>query len=1114
MSSLMIKPKITISKTLICEDEHIHDSNCYKYSNESLQTVVSADTSNIVEINLYDYSTNINDKYINNHKYPGFQQDGGTILKVDTLKNNSFNFGNNITTDLHTYITNVTTNNPGPINKIVNNANSPLSGVIKSSLGSDGYPAIKDENNEISLKYLFSNNTYATKVNTENINGLFQYNNETGAYTFDSRKNHAEWNSSNNTFTLYKQIITSNFLMYPFGNFLPFNNIETQATKASTINRDYFKKIEENAKNKANNSNDFTYKNAYNTLSTRLNEFVRAMDTANNNNKSWDAGKAATEYFKAAKLNKTITTESLSNIYSINYDEATNFFFGLEIKMNFIQPKGGLTGNDGNQPMIFDFSGDDDVLVYIDDVLFLDLSGIHRHVGGKIDFVEGKVYYYDLDPNTGDTTSLSTVISPNPITFEQILGNKTNLNSNGTFTDYSSHSFKLYYMERGSGSGVMKMNFNFPLIEKNSITVTKELDSSDKSLLGNPDFSFQILKANNNIKTNEPFIPSGTKYDILDTSGIKIGDGIVLTNGIFTLKAGQTALFKDIEENLGNYYVREILDPTWINQYNNITVNGKSTIFKNDITLGTETFFGYESDIEDISNGHASFVYINGINIDKYGGLQITKNLINYNNSNSTKDFDFYVTLDGNALPVGTNYVVNKTNTKQILEPGIITIKAKEYAEIINILAGTKFEIFEKITGINGYRTNYNVNGVDVFDNSVSGYIDNTSIDIVVTNNENGSDLEIPIIKTIKNPNGNSYNYEFELVEVTDYTGETQITIGPKLVTSFDVVDTKEDKFILKYSQPNYENVSTKKHYYKITEIPNNNDINTKYDKRTYVIEVTINNNEETFTTTISKVWVDGKEVIDKKIEFKNQLLTNLTISKEIKNDEDNEDIFEFKLEIKNNETPLTGEYEYKIGRENIDKITFDNNGEALIKLKDKEEVTIYGLPYGATYHITELIKDDYSSLYQINSDEITNGNTATGILEKNNIIKFINIKLFDLIVEKIWNVSDGNNIPNMVTIELLKNNEVIDVITLNNENNWTHTWEKIEKSDEYSIREINIPTDYTVSYRKENNKFIVTNTKTLIQTGQKLWFINTSLALGTIFIVIGFICKKRKKHE
>ena len=121
-------------------------------------------------------------------------------------------------------------------------------------------------------------------------------------------------------------------------------------------------------------------------------------------------------------------------------------------------------------------------------------------------------------------------------------------------------------------------------------------------------------------------------------------------------------------------------------------------------------------------------------------------------------------------------------------------------------------------------------------------------------------------------------------------------------------------------------------------------------------------------------------------------------------------------------------------------------------------------------------------------------------------------IRLFDLTVEKVWGVS--NNIPEKVTIELLKKGEVIDTIELNEENNWTYTWEQIEKSDEYSVREINIPIGYTASYRSEGNKFIVTNTKTLVQTGQETWITLLLAILGLSFIIIGFVTEKRNKYE
>lgn len=123
-------------------------------------------------------------------------------------------------------------------------------------------------------------------------------------------------------------------------------------------------------------------------------------------------------------------------------------------------------------------------------------------------------------------------------------------------------------------------------------------------------------------------------------------------------------------------------------------------------------------------------------------------------------------------------------------------------------------------------------------------------------------------------------------------------------------------------------------------------------------------------------------------------------------------------------------------------------------------------------------------------------------------------IRLFDLTVEKVWNVATDIDIPKEVTIELLKDNEVIDEVKLNKKNNWTYTWKQIEKSDKYSVNEKNIPKGYTVTYEKQDNKFIVTNTKELVQTGTNK-LISPILALsGLILITVGFVIEKRKKYE
>lgn len=122
-------------------------------------------------------------------------------------------------------------------------------------------------------------------------------------------------------------------------------------------------------------------------------------------------------------------------------------------------------------------------------------------------------------------------------------------------------------------------------------------------------------------------------------------------------------------------------------------------------------------------------------------------------------------------------------------------------------------------------------------------------------------------------------------------------------------------------------------------------------------------------------------------------------------------------------------------------------------------------------------------------------------------------IRLFDLTVEKVWNVSADVDIPKEVTIELLREEEVIDTVILNSKNNWTYTWKQIEMSDEYSVREVSV-SGYTATYREEGNTFIVTNTRSLVQTGRSIYVAPILAIFGLFFIVVGVMLEKRKKYE
>ena len=956
-----------------------------KDNSSKLTVIQGANTRDLIEVNLYDYGTNINDLYKSNHNYPGFQQEGGSTNVGDSFsKWQSFNFGNNITSDLAAGIAGVT-NQGGAINATTNGANSPISGAMKAKLGSDGYPALSDGT---SLGYLFSNSAYAAKQNSQSINGLFLYHEDTGAYTFNSRENHAQFNSGSDTFTLYDQILSSNFMMYPFGNFLPFNDIVHLSAQASEIDRTYLEIIANSAQYKFSNSAG----DEYGTLASQLKKFITLMDNAYPS--GWAGVNCMNEYFKASGIPRSFSQgeDLVQKLYSIDYDEPTDFYFGMEMKMNFMQPKGGLTGKNGQQPMVFYFTGDDDVWVYIDGVLFLDLSGIHRHVGGEIDFVNGKVRYYSLDISTGDvsTTPYKTV------NFSELVAASL-LNEKGTFKDYSSHSFNFYYMERGSGSGVCRMNFNFPLLRKNTISVTKELtvDEQDKlGLLGNPDFRFQVLRADNDgNKTTELFIGAGSNYKIYNSDNEQIGIGSTDANGVFTLKAGQRAEFEGIAENSGQYYVRELLDAGLFEQYGAVYVDGTSQTTNYDVTVGSDTFKGLDSTVKDMSDGSTVFHFSNQVTFNKLGSLEISKVLNTYPQTRSLPNFDFEVTLDGVLLPVGATYTVDG-ETKTVSSAGIITVPAGATAKISNILAGSKFTVKETDASGAGYTVTYSGSaGVTSNGTFASGTIlVNSSVQVIVTNNEKGTSVDIPAVKTVSNPDGTERTFRFKLVQVTGQNGETPVESGAELELSLSVKDMASGVFTLSYLEKDFSALPAT-FYYKITELADGNSI--AFDESVYVAEITVSSGEEGITAALTKLWKDGTEVAAPlQASFTNTLLRDLTVQKVVSGMETGEK-FRFEIELKNGDSPLNGTFRTTLPDGTGGEMTF-TEGKAQFELGMREVITIHGLPDGAAWTITETGADGYLISWQI-GDNNADGASANGTVGGSNTITCTNTAVYEL---------------------------------------------------------------------------------------------------------------------
>lgn len=841
-----------------------------KDNSAKLHIMPAASTRDFIEVNLYDYGSgsagrNINDKYHADKNMPGFQQNGGTknIPSLDSFRSTGYmNFGDVITADLAdgTLVT-LNSANPQGINVVTDFANSPISRISETMAKElqDGFPALVDGR---SLGYLFGAESYAKKMNRQSIDGLFQYDEKTGAYFFNSRENFAQFNNGDDTFTLYREIFTPNFIMYPFGNFMPFNDIVSDAKQVSEINAAYFDELSQQA--------EYLYQSGagdeYANLSKVLGQFLNYAKEDGWGD-DWNAERALEHYFywghnKTGDLPPAEDEENsyrqiaLDNLYSLDYDVPSDFFFGMEMKMNFMQPKDGLTGSDGAQPMVFYFTGDDDVWIYIDGKLFLDLSGIHRHVGGEIDFVNGKVNYYSLNTQTGDveTTPYKS------ISFADILGDSADLNEKGTFSDYSLHSLNFYYMERGSGSSVCRMNFNFPLLRQNSISVTKELTiDGNEDIVGNPDFRFQILKENG----RDLFIPAGTNYDILNKSGNLIATKQTDKNGIFTLKAGQTAVFSEINENAGKYFVREILDADTFAQYGMVTVDGQSTTTAtaSDIVINEEMFKGINSPLKNVSDGSTSFQFKNNVILNKTGALAIRKTLESYPKNRAAAQFDLEIYLDDEPLPVGTVYTVNK-QARRVEREGIITIRADETAYLANILAGTHFRIEEMAASALGYSVSYLVDGILAAEDRAIGVIKAESeVAITVNNAETGASINIPVLKILQNPDGSEHEYRLRLTQI-----KAQDDLEPvesEFMRELSVKITSEDvleQFIIDYPRVNFESLP-QNFYYKIEEVTDENETATIYDDTVYVVQITLSEETGKLKAQISKAWCDDKEI-------------------------------------------------------------------------------------------------------------------------------------------------------------------------------------------------------------------------------------------------------------
>lgn len=145
-------------------------------------------------------------------------------------------------------------------------------------------------------------------------------------------------------------------------------------------------------------------------------------------------------------------------------NDKLNHHFGMSMTTEFVQPASGKTTD--NKDMIFEFSGDDDVWVYIDGVLVGDLGGIHEKATLEINFATGEVKVGHIDGANGTRKDIeNTTIKAK---FDTAGVNTSNFRGN-TFCDSSKHTLSFFYLERGAGASNMSLKFNLTTLPSSEV---------------------------------------------------------------------------------------------------------------------------------------------------------------------------------------------------------------------------------------------------------------------------------------------------------------------------------------------------------------------------------------------------------------------------------------------------------------------------------------------------------------------------------------------------------------------------------------------------------------------------------------------------------------------
>ena len=114
----------------------------------------------------------------------------------------------------------------------------------------------------------------------------------------------------------------------------------------------------------------------------------------------------------------------------------------------------------------------------------------------------------------------------------------------------------------------------------------------------------------------------------------------------------------------------------------------------------------------------------------------------------------------------------------------------------------------------------------------------------------------------------------------------------------------------------------------------------------------------------------------------------------------------------------------------------------------------------------------------------------------------------------KRWSGDSSKERPDSVTVTLYDGKTAYETVRLSDKNDWSYTWEDLDADGNWQVVETNIPKGYVPSYKVKDDVVTITNTKTLIQTGQLNWPIWVLGGAGILLVVLGVVILTKRKQN